>query len=120
MLESIEELKGTRYRYGGTTHEGFDCSGFVQYLYSCSFQMQLPRSSSELALLGELVPRNKLQAGDLVFFSSGKGIVDHVGIYLGKERFAHASLTEGITTSSLEQRYYDSRFAFGTKIIMVK
>ena len=119
MLESIEALKGLKYRYGGCTPEGFDCSGLVQFLYGSSFRMQLPRSSGELALLGEIVPRRKLKPGDLVFFASESGILDHVGIYLGEERFAHASSTEGVCISSLRQRWYNIRFAFGTSIIEV-
>ena len=119
LLGSIEAVKGTRYRYGGSTPEGFDCSGLVQFLFSSSFQMQLPRTSSELALLGAIVPLNRLAPGDLVFFSSGNGNVDHVGIYLGEERFAHASTSDGVSIGKLRQRYYETRFAFGTRIIKV-
>jgi hypothetical protein len=119
MLDSIEETKGIKYRFGGTSPEGFDCSGFVQYLYSQSFQMLLPRTSSELALLGPIIHRDRLQPGDLVFFASGEEI-DHVGVYLGNERFAHASTTVGISVNTLFQSYYAARFAFGARIIRVK
>ena len=119
MLESIEESRGIRYRFGGTSTEGFDCSGFIQYLYSQSFQMILPRTSSELALLGPIIPRDRLRPGDLVFFSSGEQI-DHVGVYLGSEKFAHASTTAGISVSTLFQSYYAARFAFGARIIVVR
>jgi cell wall-associated NlpC family hydrolase len=119
MLEAIAALKGSGYRYGGSSPEGFDCSGLVQFLYSSSFRMQLPRSSPELALLGPIIPRNKLTPGDLVFFSTGSGNVDHVGIYLGDDRFVHASTTDGVSIGTLRQRYYDTRFAFGTRIIKV-
>ncbi|NTW52231.1 MAG: C40 family peptidase [Chlorobiaceae bacterium] len=119
MLELIETVKGSKYRYGGCSPEGFDCSGLVQFIYGSSYRITLPRSSADLALLGQIVTRQKLKPGDLLFFSSDNETVDHVGIYLGDERFAHASSREGVCISSLRQGWYDSRFAFGTSIIEV-
>lgn len=119
MLNWIEAAKGTRYRYGGTVPDGFDCSGFVQYLYSISFQMALPRTSGDLALLGPIVPRNGLQRGDLIFFSSGGETVDHVGVFLGDGRFAHSATKAGVTISSLRQSWYNAHFAFGARVIRV-
>lgn len=119
MLDSIEETKGIKYRYGGTTPEGFDCSGFVQYLYSLSFQLMLPRTSGELALVGPIIRRERLQPGDLVFFAAGDDIT-HVGVYIGNERFAHASSKAGISVNTLFQSYYSAHFAFGTRIIRVQ
>ena len=119
MLSWIEAAKGTKYQFGGTIPDGFDCSGFVQYLYSMSFQMQLPRTSEALALLGAIVPRRELKQGDLVFFSSGGDAIDHVGIFLGEERFAHSASKVGVTISSLRQQWYDTHFAFGTRVIRV-
>lgn len=119
MLDSIEETKGVKYRFGGTTTDGFDCSGFVQYLYNRSFQMLLPRTSAELALVGPIIRKDRLQPGDLVFFAAGEEIT-HVGVYLGNERFAHASTKAGISTNTLLQNYYATHFAFGTRIIRVE
>jgi murein DD-endopeptidase / murein LD-carboxypeptidase len=119
MLDSIEKSLGIRYRFGGNAPDGFDCSGFIQYLFSSSFHLLLPRTSTDLALLGPLIPRNRLEKGDLVFFSSGKEI-DHVGVYLGSGRFAHASTTAGVIISPLAQLHYETRFAFGTRIIRIK
>ncbi|MGC8773919.1 MAG: C40 family peptidase [Chlorobaculum sp.] len=119
MLDSIEETRGVKYRFGGTTPEGFDCSGFVQYLYNLSFQMLLPRTSNDLALVGPIIHRDRLQPGDLVFFAAGDEIT-HVGVYLGNERFAHASSKAGISISTLSQSYYATHFAFGTRIIRVE
>ena len=120
MVSLVEASRGTRYQYGGTAPDGFDCSGFVQYLYSTSFQMLLPRSSADLALLGTIVERRDLKRGDLLFFSSNGNVVDHVGIFLGDDRFAHASSSQGIAISTLHQHWYDSRFAFGTRIIRIE
>lgn len=119
MLDSIEETNGVKYRFGGTTTEGFDCSGFVQYLYNRSFQMLLPRTSADLALVGPIIRKDRLQPGDLVFFAAGEEIT-HVGVYLGNERFAHASTKAGISTNTLLQNYYATHFAFGTRIIRVE
>jgi len=119
MLDSIEETKGVKYRFGGTTTEGFDCSGFVQYVYSQSFQMILPRTSTDLALLGPLIRRDRLQPGDLVFFAAGDDI-SHVGVYLGNKQFAHASTRAGISVNALYQSYYNTNFAFGTRVIRVE
>jgi murein DD-endopeptidase / murein LD-carboxypeptidase len=119
MLDSVEDARGVRYRFGGTSPEGFDCSGFVQYLYNLSFQMLLPRTSGELALVGPIIHRDRLQPGDLVFFAAGNEIT-HVGVYIGNQRFAHASSKAGISVSTLLQRYYNDRFAFGTRIIRVE
>jgi cell wall-associated NlpC family hydrolase len=119
MLASIDRLQGTRYRSGGNAPDGFDCSGFVQYLFSKAFGLQLPRTSPELALLGNIIPRDRLRRGDLLFFSSGTDI-DHVGIYLGDNRFVHASTTTGVSIANLYQHYFQHRYAFGTRIISVK
>jgi hypothetical protein len=119
MLSWIEAAKGTKYRFGGTAPDGFDCSGFVQYLYSLSFQMQLPRTSTDLALLGSIVPRRELKRGDLVFFSSGGEAIDHVGVFLGEERFAHSATKVGVTISSLNQNWYGTHFAFGARVIRI-
>lgn len=120
MLGWIEAARGTKYSYGGTVPDGFDCSGFVQYLYSLSYGLVLPRTSGELALLGSVVSRAELRRGDLVFFSSGSDVVDHVGVFLGDGRFAHSSSKAGVTVSSLAQPWYGRSFAFGTRVVAVE
>lgn len=120
MLRWIDAAKGTKYHYGGTVPDGFDCSGFVQYLYSLSYQVVLPRTSGDLALLGSIVRLDDLRRGDLVFFSSGGDLVDHVGIFIGDGRFAHSASKAGVTVSSLRQTWYSAHFAFGTRVIKVE
>lgn len=120
MLHSIEQLKKVKFRYGGTTTKGFDCSGFVQYLYAKAFNLALPRVSRSMALLGTVVPREQLERGDLLFFAFEKD-VSHVGVYLGSGKFAHASsAAKKITISSLQERSYAKHFAFGARIIQVQ
>ncbi len=115
LFTSIGLTIGTTYRYGGTTPDGFDCSGFVQYLYEKHFRMLLPRTSGELASLGSAVPRERLHPGDLVFFSAG-GKIDHVGIFIGGDRFAHASIN-GVKISSLRERWYRDHYACSARVI---
>lgn len=86
-------LIGTRYRFGGTSEAGFDCSGFIGYLFKEEAGMQLPRSTREMInVKAPLVARNNLKPGDLLFFSTnGRGRVSHAGIYLGDDQFIHSS-----------------------------
>jgi murein DD-endopeptidase / murein LD-carboxypeptidase len=119
LFSSIDELLGTRYRFGGASPEGFDCSGLVLYLYKENFRMILPRTASELAALGSVVPKNSLLPGDLVFFSSEGRNIDHVGIFVGHESFAHAA-NSGVKVSHLYQRYYDRHYAFAARLITTK
>jgi len=116
LFSSLEESIGTRYRYGGSSPNGFDCSGLVLYLYGKNFRMILPRTASELAALGTIIPKNSLRPGDLVFFSNAGSIIDHVGIVTGPESFTHAA-RNGVKRSQLYERYYDSHYAFAARII---
>ena len=87
ILERGMSLIGTRYRFGGTSEAGFDCSGFIGYLFKEEAGMQLPRSTREMINVNApLVARNNLKPGDLLFFSTnGRGRVSHAGIYLGDD-----------------------------------
>jgi len=86
ILERGMSLIGTRYRFGGTSEAGFDCSGFIGYLFREEAGMNLPRSTREMInVKAPLVARNNLKPGDLLFFSTaGRGRVSHAGIYLGE------------------------------------
>ncbi len=113
-------LVGTPYRSAGSDPQiGFDCSGFVVYLYQDVFGLRLPRSTQgqyELASRG--VPRKALQTGDLVFFdTSGRG-VSHVGIYVGESRFVHAPNHGGrVRLDHLDDRYWQGRYRGAKRVI---
>ncbi|MGQ0802171.1 MAG: C40 family peptidase [Pseudomarimonas sp.] len=101
-------LVGTQYRYGGNTPDsGFDCSGLIGYVFRESAGMVLPRSTSDMAnMRGMKVATNALRVGDLVLFGH-HGRVDHVGIYVGEERFVHAPSTGGtVRLDSLASGYW--------------
>jgi cell wall-associated NlpC family hydrolase len=119
LFSYIDQSLGTRYRLGGASPEGFDCSGLVLYLYKQNFRMILPRTASDLAALGSMVPKNSLRPGDLVFFSNGGRSIDHVGIFVGQESFAHAA-NSGVKVSRLYERYYESRYAFAARLIITE
>ena len=115
ILDRGFELVGTRYRPGGTsTKTGFDCSGFVGYLFREEAGMNLPRSTREMINVdAPLVSRNNLKPGDLLFFSTnGRGRVSHAGIYLGDNQFIHSSSRRsgGVRIDSLGDRYWSKTF----------
>jgi cell wall-associated NlpC family hydrolase len=83
--------RGIRYRWGGASRGGFDCSGFTRYLFARMRGILLPHSASRQAHFGEKVMRDRLQAGDLIFFSTYRRGISHVGIYIGGNRFVHAA-----------------------------
>lgn len=108
-------LIGTRYRFGGTSaNTGFDCSGFIGFLFKEEAGMELPRSTREMINLdAPLVSRNDLQPGDLLFFSTrGRGRVSHAGIYLGDDQFIHSSSSKsgGVRVDSLDDKYWSRTF----------
>jgi cell wall-associated NlpC family hydrolase len=103
---------GVPYRYGGTSRNGFDCSGFVGAVYREVYGVSLRRTSGAMWKEGVSVPLSAARPGDLVFFRGGSfGAIDHVGIYMGGNRFAHASTTGGVMYSSLKETYHAKRFA---------
>ncbi len=91
LTDYAQSLIGTPYKYGGNSPDtGFDCSGFVVHVYRETRGFNLPRSSQSLAAQGQVLNRDELAAGDLVFFNTRRKKFSHVGIYLGDNTFVHA------------------------------
>jgi cell wall-associated NlpC family hydrolase len=110
LLKRALALLGTPYRWGGSSTEGFDCSGLVGYVFRSTLGIELPRVSRDMANSGELVDRAKLSPGDLVFFGR-RGRVDHVGIYVGEGQFVHAPRTgRDVTVSRLDSGYWSGKY----------
>lgn len=108
LLKQHQRWSGTPYRLGGTTQRGIDCSALVQNVYQDTFDISLPRTTRRLVDKGHAIKRRNLRAGDLVFFRPPGN--RHVGIYVGDGYFLHASVSQGVTMSALDntywQRYY--------------
>ena len=109
LLESVDEWYGTRYRMGGTTKSGVDCSAFVQAAIGVAFGISLPRTAREQYKASRRISRTELKEGDLVFFNT-RGGVSHVGIYLRNNKFIHASTSQGVTVSDMFEPYYLKRY----------
>jgi len=107
---------GTRYRYGGSSSRGFDCSGFTAYIYR-RHGINLPHNSSAQYRVGKPVSRSELRPGDLVFFRTRGSRVSHVGIYIGNGKFVHASSARGrVRIDTLDSGYYKQRYVGARRI----
>jgi len=107
---------GVPYRYGGNSPSGFDCSGLVQYVYG-KLGVNLPRKSREMAAVGQLVPVHALLPGDLVFFRVNKRRVSHVGIYVGNDKFVHATKSgHPVRKDSITNPWWWERFVVGRRL----
>ncbi len=103
------EWKGTPYALGGLSMKGIDCSGFVHLTYRTRFGIHLPRTTNHLQGLGFKIERNQLRPGDLVFFKTGF-FSRHVGIFLEKHLFLHASTSQGVILSDLREDYWQKNY----------
>lgn len=112
VLVNALSLTGIRYKYGGNSPEtGFDCSGFVRYVYQQAANLTLPHGARAISQLGNTIPRSELQPGDLVFFNTLKSTFSHVGIYLGNNRFVHSpSSGGGVRVEDMQTSYWAKRF----------
>lgn len=121
LLRTSQQYLGTRYRSGGTTKKGFDCSGLMLVTYK-GIDMNLPRSSSEQAKVGKKVSKSKAQKGDLIFFATGrKNRINHVGMITqvnsSEIQFIHASTSSGVIISSTKEAYYSKRFVQVNRVL---
>lgn len=109
LWQVYERYVGVPYEYGGTSAEGFDCSGFITTAFREGLNQQLPRTTSQMLRHGKVVAPSEIQPGDLVFFRIG-GKEQHAGIYMGGNHFMHASTSIGVTLSELNGYYWKDRF----------
>ncbi|WP_422666798.1 C40 family peptidase [Billgrantia gudaonensis] len=109
LLDQHQRWVGTPYRLGGESTRGIDCSALVQRVFAETFRLELPRTTGDQVREGEPVDRDALQVGDLVFFRP-PGAYDHVGIYVGEGHFLHASTSQGVKLSRLDNVYWQRHF----------
>lgn len=113
------ELVGIKYRRGGTDPDnGLDCSGFVQVVFKDAIGLLLPRTAHEQSEVGNVIDKNELKAGDLVFFNTMRRAFSHVGIYLGDNRFMHAPRSGAeIRVEDMSQSYWTKRYNGARRIV---
>ena len=117
VVRTALAYRGAKYRRGGTGTRGFDCSGFTRFVYARS-GIKLPHCSNAQAACGKPVLRHEMRPGDLVFFHTHRRGISHVGLYIGGDKFIHAATPRrGVVVSSLNERYYATRFRGARRIV---
>ncbi|WP_426486585.1 C40 family peptidase [Flavobacterium sp. 2] len=121
LIETASENIGVKYKAGGTTKNGFDCSGLVYTTFE-SENIQLPRSSFEQSKIGIVIPVKDAQKGDLIFFKTNKSKqINHVGLITeinsNEIKFIHSSTSKGVIISSTKEPYYQNSFAQINRIV---
>lgn len=119
IIDFAAKYLGIRYRYGGFSPSGFDCSGFVGYVFK-NYGYNLPRTAASIFTVGKSVDKSELREGDLVFFKGpGSSCINHVGIYSGNNQFIHSSSGKAysVTYSSLDSTYYHQYYAGAKRIL---
>lgn len=112
VLIQALSLTGIKYKYGGKSPDtGFDCSGFVRYVFSQATKITLPPTARAISQIGKTVKKEELRPGDLVFFNTLKTAFSHVGIYMGDNKFIHAPRTgANVRVENMNTSYWASRF----------
>lgn len=110
LYYQMYEWLGTRYRFGGESKKGIDCSGFTGVIYENVYKRTLPRDSRSMYKMTRPISKEEMKEGDLVFFRIRRGQVSHVGIYLGDNKFVHSSTSSGVIVSDLREDYYRRYF----------
>ena len=116
IISTSMDYIGVPYVFGGTSPYGFDCSGYVQYVFAKA-GISLPRTADVQYEVGTPISTTELVPGDLVFFSTYTYGASHVGIYVGDGNFIHASSSQGVTISSLSSAYYSSHYIGSRRIL---
>lgn len=122
IIDSALQYSGVRYKFGGTTKKGMDCSGLL-YVSFGENEIQLPRTSYHMAEEGKRVPLNNIAKGDLLFFKTSRGSkrINHVGMVVAIEndeiKFIHASTSRGVIVSSLREGYWNRAFVRANRIL---
>jgi cell wall-associated NlpC family hydrolase len=112
----IDDWYYTRYRFGGTTKKGVDCSSFTLQLFRDVYQISLPRTARQQYEVSIKVNEDEMQEGDLVFFNT-RGGISHVGVYLVNGYFVHASSSRGVMVSNIREPYFSKRFLGARRIV---
>ncbi len=115
LYDFYAKWEGVRYKLGGESMTGIDCSAFIQKAFEEKLALEMPRTTLLQAKVGKEVSKNELELGDLVFFKTGK--TKHVGIYMENGKFMHASTSYGVTISDLSNSYFAKNYWKAQRII---
>jgi|SRR5690625_285199 len=113
LIQTARSLIGSPYNWGGTSPNGFDCSGFIQYIYQ-EQKITIPRTVTDIWNFS--TPIDQPSIGDLIFFETYKAGPSHLGIYIGNNQFIHAGLSNGVEIADLNQQYWRSRYLGAKRI----
>lgn len=116
LYEAVNNWLGVPYRYGGNDRSGIDCSAFVGRIYHDVYGIDLHRTANDMLRDVSLISRSQLREGDILFFTNSKGKVSHVGIYLKEGLFAHASTSNGVSVSRVDDAYWTKHFYKGGRV----
>ena len=116
IMEEAKKYVGVPYRFGGMTPSGFDCSGFIHYVFNKK-GILLPRAADEQFGRGERVSVNRLEPGDLVFFSTYESGVSHSGLYLGDGYFISATSSCGVAVATMKNGYWHDRYVGAKRVL---
>jgi cell wall-associated NlpC family hydrolase len=115
LFDFYTQWEGVKYKMGGESKKGIDCSAFIQKAFKEKFDLEMPRTTLLQSNVGKEISKEKLEIGDLVFFKTGR--TNHVGIYIEDGKFMHASTKIGVTISSLNSDYYMKNYWKAQRII---
>jgi cell wall-associated NlpC family hydrolase len=118
VLKVAQSLLGTPYQYGGITPKGFDCSGFIFYVYREAAGVELPRETQGLTQIGRPIDVTDLRPSDIIYFKIDKSVLLHAGIYLGDGQFIHAPSSNGqVNIQSLATDYWKDRYQGARRVL---
>jgi lipoprotein Spr len=117
LFKVLSEWIGTRYVFGGNTKKGIDCSGFTQQVMKEVYNIDLHRVVGPQFNQCRAIDRNELRTGDLIFFHTTRAGLSHVGLYIGENKFIHASSSRGVVVDDLNAAYYKNAYRKSGRIL---
>lgn len=117
LYQFIYDWIGTPYKLGGGTKNGVDCSGFAYQLYDKVFNTVIANNSRNIFSMVNPIDKNELKEGDLVFFKIKSSAISHIGVYIGDNKFAHASSSRGVMISNLNEPYWQRYYYKGGRLL---
>ena len=116
VLTYANTFTGVPYKFGGTTPAGFDCSGYIRYVFQ-KIGFDMPRQADEQYTVGKKVEKNNLQPGDLVFFETYEPGISHSGIYIGDGQFISATSSSGVAVANIDDSYWGPRYRGAKRVL---